>query len=483
MVKLRRFRVVPSSDAAERDFESACVDRLEASGCARANDGEPADFVLCFSRRFTTVTTPPFGIWSFDVDGGPPPGWRAMVAGRHSVAARLSAELADGRRVVLSEGALPVSLVYRRTRDQLNHTLSQWPARAVAEIEGCDASSTDRFARLAEHCFRVETPSVRRSPADFTLRAGPSRRERLHWMCVQPWRRLRHWWREMARYDTWNVGMATLERPLRDVHDLQALGEMTWLPPQRPLHFVADPFPYRHDGRDWLLVEEYGHPQGVRGRISRVDVAHGAMTIQPAIVRNSHLSYPFTFEDAGHMYCAPEMGQEDGCIIYRLGDDGRWTAVHHILCGHRVIDPTFVFSDERWWVFCTDERSAGSLALHAFYATALGGPWAAHRLNPLKCDLASARPAGRPFTLDGRLFRPAQDCSRTYGGAVNVMEVAELSPTRFRETLALRLEPDRKGPYPHGLHHLVVDGTRVYVDAKRRRYDYLLWLKTWLHRS
>jgi hypothetical protein len=99
-------------------------------------------------------------------------------------------------------------------------------------------------------------------------------------------------------------------------------------------------------------------------------------------------------------------------------------------------------------------------------------------LNPLKRDVASSRPAGRPFAIGDRLYRPAQDCHHTYGGAVQVMEVLTLTPTDFRETVALRLEPDPTWPYPDGLHHLVVDGTRVYFDAKRRRTDFLLPFKT-----
>ena len=74
-----------------------------------------------------------------------------------------------------------------------------------------------------------------------------------------------------ASYDTWNVGVATLEHPLRNVRELHPLKNIRWLPPRPPLYFLADPFPYRHQGRDWLLVEEYGHPKGVRGRISRID--------------------------------------------------------------------------------------------------------------------------------------------------------------------------------------------------------------------
>jgi hypothetical protein len=98
----------------------------------------------------------------------------------------------------------------------------------------------------------------------------------------------------------------------------------------------------------------------------------------------------------------------------------------------------------------------------------------------VKRDAASARPAGRPFTVGTRLYRPAQDCSATYGGAVHVMEIEALTPTDFRESIALRLEPDPRWPYPDGLHHLVVDARRVYFDAKRSHVDWLLWLKAWL---
>jgi len=58
------------------------------------------------------------------------------------------------------------------------------------------------------------------------------------------------------------------------------------------------------------------------------------------------------------------------------------------------------------------------------------------------------------------------------------MELLVLTPTDFHERVALRLEPRAEWPYPDGLHHLVVDGTRVYFDAKKTYVDWLLWIKT-----
>ena len=277
-----------------------------------------------------------------------------------------------------------------------------------------------------------------------------------------------------ARYDIWNVGIAELDAPLTDVHQLRHLSSVRWLPPQPPLRYIADPFPYRdRGGRERLLVEDYGHQRGVRGQVAQIDVADPSR-LAPAIVRDRHISYPYTFTDGRETLCAPEMSAEDGCVLYRLDADGGWTPAIHVLRGVRVVDPTFVRYGDRWWLFATEPPPGHNSNLHAFHAERIDGPWTAHARNPIKQDIASARPAGRPFTIGDRLYRPAQDCSRTYGGAVHVMEIRKLTPTDFSETVAVRLEPDASWPYPDGLHHLVVDGTRVYLDAKRTHVDWLL---------
>ena len=283
-----------------------------------------------------------------------------------------------------------------------------------------------------------------------------------------------------ARYDIWNIGIATLDRPPVDVGDLLPLRNVRWLPPQPALHLLADPFPYRHDGRDWLLAEAYGHPRGVRGRIVRLDPDDpgSAAPAPPAIVRAHHVSYPCTFSDGERTYCAPEMSQEDGCAIYALGRDGGWTPALHVLRGTRIVDPTIFRFDGRWWLFGAEPPPSHTSVLNAYYADALDGPWTPHARNPIKRDVASARPGGRPFAIRERVYRPAQDCSATYGGALHVMEILALTPTDFQERVALRLEPQREWPYPDGLHHLVVDGARIYFDAKRTHVDWLLWLKT-----
>jgi len=324
--------------------------------------------------------------------------------------------------------------------------------------------------------FPWTAPKPWEAPARGVCATGPPARG----VCATGWKagwkaRCPRW----LTYDEWNVGVAALDRPLQTIEELLPLRNIRWLPPQPPLSLLADPFPYRHDGREWLLVERYSHRKRVRGRIARIDPDHPA-AIETVIERDRHVSYPFTFAYGADVYCAPEMSQEDGCVIYRLAPDGRWTATHHVMRGQRLVDPTLFRLNDRWWLFATEPPPSHNDSLHAYYADALEGPWTPHARNPVKRDPSSARPGGRPFTVARRLYRPAQDCSVTYGGAVHVMEIETLTPTEFRESIALRLEPDPDWPYPDGLHHLVVDGARVYFDAKRSHVDWLLWLKVWL---
>src|SRR6185436_19157488 len=115
--------------------------------------------------------------------------------------------------------------------------------------------------------------------------------------------------------------------------------------------------------------------------------------------------------------------------------------------------------------------------LFIFHAMDLFGPWAAHPLNPVKADLRSARPAGPLFEHNGALYRPAQDCSRAYGGAIALNRIRVLSATDFVEETVSVLEPDPRGPFPDGLHTLMGVGNITLVDGKRhaRSFKRLAW--------
>jgi hypothetical protein len=86
----------------------------------------------------------------------------------------------------------------------------------------------------------------------------------------------------------------------------------------------------------------------------------------------------------------------------------------------------------------------------------------------VKTDVRTARPAGTPFVVDGRLYRPAQDCSDEYGGAVVLNEVELITPNGYHERAVKVLRPGRGWAYERGLHTVSAFGDHLLVDAKRR---------------
>ena len=97
--------------------------------------------------------------------------------------------------------------------------------------------------------------------------------------------------------------------------------------------------------------------------------------------------------------------------------------------------------------------------------------WRAHAANPLKTDVRSARPAGTPFRHNGRLFRPAQDCSDEYGRRVSLCEITALDPVTFEETVVRSIDPSTDWPYRRGLHTIAGFGDLTVIDAKTRVFD------------
>lgn len=52
-----------------------------------------------------------------------------------------------------------------------------------------------------------------------------------------------------------------------------------------------------------------------------------------------------------------------------------------------------------------------------------------------------------------------------------IHRINELTPYSFQETLDSVVRPDPGGPFPHGLHTIVDDGERVWIDGKRFVFD------------
>ena len=210
--------------------------------------------------------------------------------------------------------------------------------------------------------------------------------------------------------------------------------------------FYADPFVFEREGRTYLFLEDLRYAEG-RAVISCCELAPDGSPgpVTEVLRRPYHLSYPFVFEEAGQLYMIPETKANRTVELYRATKfPDEWELDTVMMDSIYAVDATIFKSDGKFWMFAaiSNGRYSNSEELGIFYADDLHGPWKPHAGNPVVSDVRCARPAGALFRdCDGRLIRPAQDCSKAYGYAIVFQEVLELSESRYEERAIARLDP------------------------------------------
>jgi len=265
----------------------------------------------------------------------------------------------------------------------------------------------------------------------------------------------------------WRVGWRFVDGA--DVIDLRAHPATGWRNlPDDGRRFYADPFPVLHNGRIFVLVEDFVHALG-RGVISAVEFNAGGPvgTPRPVLDTGSHLSYPFVFAHGGATWMVPESGAARTVDLYRATDfPDHWVKEATLVSDVVASDATLLELNGVWWMFATVQDGAGAFsdALHIWSAPTLLGPWLPHKRNPVVIDIASARPAGRIVSRNGKLIRPVQDCRQGYGAALGLAEITRLDAEGYEQRLDTILRPGALWP-GRRLHTLNRAGALECIDG------------------
>lgn len=420
------------------------------------------DFMIRFGFgiiRGAVLDAARHGVWSYhhgDLEKyrGMPPGFWEIYHGDPVTGVtlqRLTDRLDGG--VVLHKGYFKtIGKSYLRSLNNAMMASTGFPARVVRDI----ASGVGQYT--------TAPPSTTKAPIFY----APRNLEMIRFVVQTMWARLGDMKGWLLQHAQWNVGI--VDKPIHAFLDADFKPTVQWLPEPARDRFVADPFAIAaKDGGLTVLVEEYDF-NTAKGHLS---FTHWKDNVSPAPFKpmmghSVHLSYPYTFEHAGSVYCIPEMSQANRVELYRAVDFPReWERVATLLEDFDAVDATVFQHDGRWWMFCARTHHNQWIKLYAFHADQLAGPWHAHAANPLKTDIRSSRPAGTPFVHEGTLYRPSQDCSRAYGGAVAINRVSRLTPTEFEESVVRIFALDQAEPYAAGCHTLSAVGARTVIDGKR----------------
>jgi hypothetical protein len=272
-------------------------------------------------------------------------------------------------------------------------------------------------------------------------------------------------------YDIWRSGF--VRRSLSSVTASNGVdaAEIVWLPDSGPFQYVADPFGIERDGVLTVFVEAFDY-RVRRGEIHfyQYDADDALIDKGVALIEPVHLSYPSLIKDGGELYMLPEGYKSGGLTLYRcVRFPDVWEPVQQIM-DVPAIDATVVKHGDRWWAFYALPGPADRAMreLHVAWSDSLKGPWTPHTANPVRTGFEASRPGGTAFVHDGALHLPVQDCSTTYGAAVNLLRIDVLTPEAFETRPVKRFEPTGLlADHEDGFHTLSGMGDVTFVDVKR----------------
>lgn len=390
--------------------------------------------------------------------GSLPPGCRLIRVLYDGVAgdAALFASLAAGRMPVIDiEDSASGSLLARGVANSGGAaTLTERAEHVFARVLTLVIAALKGRGSLVETKLPRARPLRSRDLAAFELKslAYSTARKLYHLCCYAP-----HWrtrWRFVEGADLW---------------DTRTLAGTSWntIPDPR-FRFYADPFPFSHEGRDYIFVEELDHREN-KGKISVIPFGEQGPSGPAELVLEEpwHLSYPFLIRHQGQIWMIPESLASRSVFIYRADPfPHRWVREAALLSGIGASDATVIEHGGRFWMLATVWNEEGSWAdtLSIFSAPDLFGPWEPHGGNPVLIDQASARSAGRIIERGGKLWRPVQDCTNGPGTGVGLAEILQLDAERYEQKVRGVLRAPRDWP-GRRLHTLNRAGRLECIDA------------------
>ena len=413
------------------------------------------------------LTAAKYGIWSYHhgdnfTHRGMPAGW-FEVLNHHPVTGsilQVITEDLDNGDVLYRSWSCTDHLTINRNRNNFYWKSLAFLPRKLAELQrDGEAKFQARVARTNEH------------PGFYSERlyTSPTNRE----MAKMMWNHWTGYVKRRVDVFLFPEQQWTLMYDLRHEMSTSFWRFKKLTPPKGT--FWADPFLVYRDNKYFIFFEDLDFSDE-KGTISvlEMDEKGNTSTKVKVLERPYHLSYPFILEWEGETFMIPETSQNHTIEVYRASRFPDQWELHKTLMNDVVgMDATFHEHNGKWWMFVNMQEHQGSSKmdeLFLFWADSpLSDSWTPHPMNPIVSDVRSARPAGKLFIRNGKLYRPSQNSSGKYGYGLKINEVVTLNEEEYEEREISSIVPNWD-PKITGLHTLNHEHHLTIIDAQRRRF-------------
>ena len=262
--------------------------------------------------------------------------------------------------------------------------------------------------------------------------------------------------------DSWSIGCISAS-----FEDLNfALPVPTWIDLPVPWGcYVADPFIIRIDGSIFLFYERYDYIRRI-GKVVCARLTENLRFIEEKEMSSicGHASYPFIFSYDDTILLIPENMESKNGPIYdiKIFNNELFLNLANYKLPFVGEDPTIYFHNEKFWLWTTLKSDS----LYLFYADKISGEWIPHKCNPVKVS-KKVRPAGNLFGMNGRIYRPSQDCTNRYGEKIIINEIVILNESIYVEREIRSIDSSAWGG--HGVHTINKFDKYLIIDVNYER--------------
>jgi hypothetical protein len=212
--------------------------------------------------------------------------------------------------------------------------------------------------------------------------------------------------------------------------------------------YWANPFAIQKNEKHYIFFEEFLYSQN-KGHISVVEINQNGDCQKPEKIldKEYHLSYPFLIEDSGQLYMIPETQEANRIDLYRCKEFPLiWEFEKTLINNIEAVSPTLFKHNQKYWLYVNvkENKDASVLDELALYYTdnLLESEWNLHPLSPIISDVRCARSAGNLFVFKDRIFRPAQNTSKSYGTGIEIKEIIKLNEEEYEERQIQSISPN-----------------------------------------